>query len=250
MKDIRVYCIKNKPMDMSLVKKGRAFLKKTFSDPVLSYKIVDNIDDLYNGDLAVFFVESTDIAVFDWLPFTKFKPPVLLMVDKGNNCYGLALELSERLSTSHIPNRILCGDSNEVASMIKQSTSNESRRGSLCVRIGLIADFSQSMALTRDVNYLKLYDKFGISLVSITKEEFLEAYKATKDARVSEGFFHVTWDFYELNKSFRVYLALKAIIKNRNLNGLSINCSSFANDIMATACFALDKLSQEGIYVS
>ena len=94
-----------------------------------------------------------------------------------------------------------------------------------------------------------LAERLGIRVVEIPMEEFREVHSALRQpqgaplgARAA-GTVHAS----DLEKSERVYSALREIAAARGLTAVTPRCFDFINDMGATGCLALSKLNDEGI---
>ena len=94
-----------------------------------------------------------------------------------------------------------------------------------------------------------LAKRLGIQVVEIPMEEFRSVHSAVRQSDAvpigAGGAGTVTMS--DLEKSGRVYLALREITAGRGLTAVTPRCFDFIKDMGATGCLALSKLNDEGI---
>jgi L-fucose isomerase-like protein len=184
--------------------------------------------------------------------------PVLLLAHPGNNSLPAALEVLARLQQDGKRGRILYLKGPQDAPGLQEVAEaaaglrafHELRR----VRIGLVGPPSDwLMASSPDPEVVR--QVWGPQVIPIPIDELVEAMAAipekaveplggdliSKTAGVRET------GAVEIGDAVRVYLALKRLVGEHQLQAVTVRCFDLVGDLKTTGCFALAQLNDEGI---
>lgn len=109
--------------------------------------------------------------------------------------------------------------------------------------IGFPSDWLISCHVEKEV----AKDVFDIELVDINIDEVETNYHRFENNQIPEGKFKASWDQKELQKAYSLYLAIKQITIDHNLEGFTIRCFDLLSSLKTTSCLALALLNSEGI---
>jgi L-fucose isomerase-like protein len=116
-------------------------------------------------------------------------------------------------------------------------------------RLGLVGGVSPWLVYSR-VDPLTLRERVGAELVEISLEELVKVYNSTRNVAVPKELvaraLEVRIPGAELEKAYRLYLALMKIVEERRLDGLTIKCFDIIKELDTTACLALSLLNTNG----
>lgn len=222
---------------------------------------VDTLPD----DTAQLFVfvatGGTEHVVLDvWAERQRKAPdePLFLIAHPGDNSLPAALEVLASLQQNGARGRIFYlegPDDSRALQEISDAVHDETvRRALFRARIGLVGKPSDWLAASSpDVSVIR--EAWGPTVVPVEMGEVLEILESFSDAELEP---HVSCfaagaekvvepNLTELFDAARVYLALKQIVTNHNLDALSVRCFDFVQDQKTTGCFALARLMDEGV---
>lgn len=114
------------------------------------------------------------------------------------------------------------------------------------INLGVVGKPSDWL-ISSNVDYQKLLTLYKINLIDLPIKELENNYHLIKES-VSSSFKDFNRD--ELNKTEKVYLALKKMVYDYHLSGLTVRCFDLLTSLKTTSCLALSKLNQEGIVSS
>jgi ASC-1-like (ASCH) protein len=245
MIDIRIFELKA-GRESSLSKKQlQTFLKAALPAPEFCYTFVTNKIDLYSGDIPLILVESGGVDSEFVLSLSKLEEPIYLLAIDNTEAIGAALEIGAYMDRHRIDGGILFGSTEHVTSTLRRLAVKQIIENPVA-RLGIIASNDDtSVPIASSILPKKLESTFGIQPVSIPDSELVQIYDSLPDMTMPPNFFPVQWDYYELDKSYKLYLALKKIIAKYRLDGLTLNCFSFGPKIQTTACLAVNQLASE-----
>ena len=219
----------------------------------------DNYED-YGTDLSLIYVRTggTEGLFKELLPTLQglSRQTILLLTSGKSNSLAASMEILSYLRQEGLRGEILHGSPSYIRSRIEAlSKVEEARRFLEYKTLGIVghpSDWLISSGFDRDV----ILDKLGISLQYIPMEELLEEYSSLKD-EVAES-----WDkivgrggsegpiFTPVKQAipgaYRLYKALKTLISDYGLSGLTIRCFDLLTAVHNTGCLALARLNSEG----
>ena len=100
--------------------------------------------------------------------------------------------------------------------------------------------------IASDVDYKKAKDIFSINLIDIDIKELID-YTNTSNERCPFINFNGLFDSNEIDKAYRIYLALLSIIDKYKLEGLTVRCFDLLDTVKSTSCLAFSLLNRDGI---
>ncbi|MCR5741494.1 MAG: hypothetical protein K6G38_03445 [Gammaproteobacteria bacterium] len=113
------------------------------------------------------------------------------------------------------------------------------------VNLGVIGKPSDWL-IASDVDYKYAKEKFGINLIDIDIKELIDLSNASLVSYPMNKF-GISFDRDELNKAYRIYDALKIMVKKYDLKGLTVRCFDLLDTVKSTSCLAFSLLNSEGI---
>ena len=209
------------------------------------YEIVD-LDHLYDADLSLILIQSGGSEGEFKKIYNQLRAPYYLLTYGGNNSLAASLEILTFINQQGKDGEVLHGSGSYIAKRIQEllSVEKESEYDRLGV-IGIPSDW----LIGSHVDYPKAKTVFGVELVDLTTSELIENYQNI-DQRSIELPKLASYDEKELLEAYRVYLALKKMVVDHNLKGLTIRCFDLLDTIKTTACLGLALLNREGIIAS
>lgn len=224
----------------------------------------EDFDD-YGTDLSLIYVRTggTEGRFKELLPLLQglSRQTVLLLTSGQSNSLAASMEILSFLRQDGLRGEILHGSPAYIRSRIEYLESLESaRRFMEYTTLGVIGDPSDwliASGVDRDV----VFDRLGINLMYIPMEELLEEYSSLKDeiteswnemARTMVGESRRTTGLSSEVKqaipgAYRLYKALKTVVDDYGLSGLTIRCFDLLTSVHNTGCYALARLNSEGI---
>jgi L-fucose isomerase-like protein len=175
------------------------------------------------------------------LAFASTTPrPLLLLAHRSHNSLPAALETLARLREEGRRAWIVTENLGEKLSLFSQIA--EIARNLNGKRIGWIGGASPWLMASSQASEI-LAEKLGLKIVAIPLSAVLEALPAEGERPAGEG---LAVGEAERGMAGRVYAALKSLIAKENFFAISIACFGLI-PYGLTACYALARLSDEGI---
>lgn len=188
--------------------------------------------------------------------FANLDGPILLLTSGKSNSLAASMEILSFLNHQGRSGEIIHGSVSYIAERIKVlaqvAKARKALRGSRLGVIGAPSDWLISS--TPDAS--ALYERLGIELVEVPISELIEEYHTADFGHGSEVADKAKDEFEShapaaLHKyyegAFKIYCALKALIKRYELNGLTLRCFDLLDSLGNTGCLALAILNAEGI---
>ena len=170
-----------------------------------------------------------------------------LLTSGKSNSLAASMEILSYLRQRDIPGEIIHGSDDyirqRVAVLCQVETARLRLSASCLGVIGQPSDWLIASGVDRDA----VYDKLGIWLKDIPMEALLQRFK---QARFEENWPEkpmtaAVRDAYP--DAVRIYRALKALIEDERLSGLTLRCFDLLGALHNTGCLALARLNAEGI---
>lgn len=205
----------------------------------------------------IFFIETGGTEEQFKEIYSKYKEPYLLVATDANNSLPASLEIATFLRQKNKKFTLFHGKSEEVREQLKVgefAKISEKNGGFLNfsklkgMRLGVVGKPSDWL-ISSDVNYDEVLTKFGAELVDITTEEFLQKVKESKpkmDPVMFEPLLNEKVDKKTLEGALQIYAALRDIIVEHNLNGVTVRCFDLLTSVHNTSCLALAMLNKDG----
>lgn len=177
--------------------------------------------------------------------FAYYRKPVILFGDSFNNSIAAAIELREYFRDRLIPATLVKSFDELKAAILGYEDMGEILGKFLNLRLGLIGRTSVWL----------INEKFELPYVHISLKKFYEYYESTTEAegwKVVEEIIAKAKEIKEpqredLVKAGRIYVALKKIVEDYNLDGFAIGCFEMLTKLKATPCLSLAIFNAEGI---
>ena len=206
--------------------------------------LVEDFSSLYRDcDLSLILVQSGGSEnVFKTAFETgRIKTPCLLLTTGKDNSLAASLEILAFLQKRHLPGEVLHGPVDYLSSRMKALAE---RKFEDTIRLGVLGKPSDWL-IASDVDPDKAKALFGFEIVDVPMERVVEAYRK-ETGNLPSDFDAKGFTELELEKAYRLYLALKTIEEEEHLSGLSIRCFDLLGTLKTTACLALALLNDEG----
>lgn len=199
-----------------------------------------NLDELYNGDLALILIQSGGSEGEFIKHFKKLKEPYYLLTYGSNNSLAASLEILSFLKDQNLNAEVLHGSVPYIANRIKNLINNDNIPHT---RYGVIGKPSDWLIASK-VDYDTALKHLNVELIDIDLQEVIDAYNCTEAVEVDEKF---EYNEEELKSALKLYQVLKNIKAKYNLNGLTIRCFDLLTTIKTTACLALSLFNKDNI---
>ena len=206
---------------------------------------------------TIFFIETGGTEEEFKSVFNKYKEPYLLLATDANNSLPASLEIATFLRKNGKKFKLYHGKPEEVREALKSDKIEEiiKKNGGFLktdalqgMRLGVVGKPSNWL-IASDVDYNEAKDKFGVELIDISTEEFLEQIKDSKpkmDPIIFEPLLNEKVNQKTLDGALQIYAALRDLIIKYNLNGLTVRCFDLLTSVHNTSCLALAMLNKDG----
>ena len=217
----------------------------------------DDFDD-YGRDLSLVFVRTggTEGIFKEILPSLLTAPSrnFLLLTSGKSNSLAASMEILSYLRQRGIPGEIIHGGTAYVRSRILAlEKAFKARRLLGDARLGVVGKPSDWL-ISSGVDKAAISDRLGITIEDIPMEELLDRYNAQEEeaedafksveGREEGPLPKVVTD--SIPGAYRIYKALRSIIGEHGLSGLTIRCFDLLSAVRNTGCLALARLNSEG----
>ena len=213
----------------------------------------------YGTDLSLIYVRTggTEGLFKELLPTLQgySRQPILLLTSGKSNSLAASMEILSYLRQQGVRGEILHGDPDYIRTRLESIGTVESARRSMeYTTLGVIGQPSDWL-IASEVDREALFDRLGINLQYIPMEELLDEYSSLKDDIV-ESWREVGGESstplpapvkQAVPGAWRLYKALKTLVTDYGLSGLTIRCFDLLTAVRNTGCVALARLNSEGI---
>lgn len=186
----------------------------------------------------------------------KLSGRILLLTSGKSNSLAASMEILSYLRQQGRSGEIIHGSSAYIASRIRTLAKVEEAKKTLkgC-RLGSIGQPSDWL-ISSDADKDTIMHKLGISIIDIPVEELIESVSSDREFDLSEDIISLRDNILAqapeavrqyADGAIRIYAALKEIIINYNLSGLTLRCFDLLEPLGNTGCLALALLNAEGI---
>ncbi|TET06496.1 MAG: hypothetical protein E3J83_05975 [Candidatus Atribacteria bacterium] len=195
------------------------------------------------------FIKSGGAEVKFEQIFKQIKGPYLLLSSGLHNSLAASLEIASFLKQKKKRVEIIHGDSEYIAKRIKELRKTFQAKSKLfSIKLGVIGKPSDWL-IASDVDYNKVKDALGISLIDIEIDELVKeinqnhhfAHPKLKDIR-EKGF-----NKKSIDGALKIYNGFKAIINKYKLDGITVRCFDLIKIYKNTGCLGISLLNDEGI---
>jgi len=181
--------------------------------------------------------------------FKPIKGPYLLLSSGLHNSLAASLEIASFLRQQGEKVEILHGDSNYITQRIKELKKVFEIKNKLStLKLGVIGQPSDWL-IASEVDYLKVKEILGISLINIEMKELIEEidknynfdHPKLNDIKDKE------FDSKSIEGALKIYSGFKAIVNKYKLDGITVRCFDLLEIYKNTGCLGLSLLNDEGI---
>ncbi|MBO4814241.1 MAG: hypothetical protein J5523_04715 [Muribaculaceae bacterium] len=174
-----------------------------------------------------------------------------LLTTGQSNSLAASIEILSYLEQNGLRGEILHGSPAYLTERIARLMLVESARHELAsLRLGVIGKPSDWL-IASQVDYSQL-KALGIELLDIEMNELLDTFSQTQCAAPEELLDKAPQGAIRdsVPNAWRIYHALKSIIINHHLQGITLRCFDLLTSVRNTGCLALAQLNSEGIVSS
>jgi len=210
-----------------------------------------NLED-FNKDKDYFpliFIKSGGVEGKFKQIFKQVKGPYLLLSSGLHNSFAASLEIASFLKQKGKKVEIIHGDSSYIARRIKElSKIFEVKSRLASAKLGVIGKPSDWL-IASDVDYLKVKDTLGISLIDIKMDELVKEidqnhhFTHPKLKNIREKGFNKK----SIDGALKIYSGFKTIVNKYKLDGITVRCFDLLEIYKNTGCLGLSLLNDEGI---
>ncbi|MGB2783128.1 MAG: hypothetical protein WBC45_04200 [Atribacterota bacterium] len=202
-----------------------------------------------NEYFSLIFIKSGGVEGKFKQIFKQVKRPYLLLSSGLHNSFAASLEIASFLKQNGEKVEIIHGDSDYIARSIKELRKIFKTKNRLAsTKLGVIGKPSDWL-IASDVDYDKIKDTLGISLVDI------KIYELIKEIEQKHRFTHPRlndiknkgFDGKSIDGALKIYNGLKAIVNKYKVDGITVRCFDLLEIYKNTGCLGLSLLNDEGI---
>lgn len=187
--------------------------------------------------------EGMIVREYEMLPH-----PLVLLTDGMANSLAATLELSTWIRNRGDDCKIIHGSTEKI---VKDLQAKSAMYGQ---RIGVLGKPSDWLVAS-SVDYDRVRKAWGVEYIDIPLSKVEEYYGQTTESdadAVSKVFINkakaiIEPDDSEIIKAVRLYLAMKRIVDEYELNAITVQCFSLIASLHTTGCLALALLNDDGI---
>lgn len=202
------------------------------------------IDD-YDCDVKLLFVQTGGSEGLFLKNIDKLQEPFYILTNGANNSLAASMEILTYLNLHGKKGEILHGSTSYIADRIKTIAEADSVLKQLkksC--LGVIGQPSDWL-ISSVPDYGEVQKKLGVKIVDIPLSEVeAKVNKATAEPDLNG---YKPFGKSELIKAAQIRDALYEIVKEHNLNGLTIRCFDLLSSLKSTGCLALAELNAKGV---
>jgi L-fucose isomerase-like protein len=195
------------------------------------------------------FIKSGGAEVKFEQIFKQINRPYILLSSSIHNSLAASLEIASFLKQKKKRVEIIHGDSDYIARRIKElSKIFEVKSRLASTKLGVIGKPSDWL-IASDVDYNKVKDVLGISLIDIEMDELVKeidqdhhfAHPKLKNIR-EKGF-----NKKSIDGALKIYNGFKTIVNKYKLDGITVRCFDLLEIYKNTGCLGVSLLNDEGI---
>lgn len=174
------------------------------------------------------------------------KAPFYLLTSGKSNSLAASMEILSYLQQNGLQGEIIHGSSDYISRRLqilaKVSEAKQKMKG---CRLGIIGKPSDWL-ISSTVEPTIVKERLGIELVEIPMEELLQTIDRTPETTSQENTTNKAI-LEALPMANRIYGALRSIVDQYHLQGLTIRCFDLLTAVHNTGCIALARLNAKGI---
>jgi len=209
-----------------------------------------NLKDFNKKDyFSLIFIKSGGTEIKLKQIFKQINGPYILLSSNMHNSLAASLEIASFLKQKGGKVEIIHGDSDYIVNRIRELRKIlEVKNKLFSIRLGVIGK-SSDWLIASEVDYKKVKDTLGISLIDIEIDELVKeidqdqhfAHPKLNDIR-EKGFNNKSID-----GALKIYSGFKAIVNKYKLDGITVRCFDLLEIYKNTGCLGLSLLNDEGI---
>ncbi|MFX0171807.1 MAG: hypothetical protein ACFE9L_07805 [Candidatus Hodarchaeota archaeon] len=197
---------------------------------------------------------GTEKEIAKFVKQSKLRTPIILLSYELHNSLPAAMEIRSYLEQEKIESRIIHGHLTELISIFQRLKEYNMIKEKLrnC-RFGVIGEPSEWL-IASQIDENKVKEIWGINIVSIPIKELLsvpEVSKPTGLNEFSDQFINKAIDSEvsteEVVKAGVVFDRLHQLVKQFQLDAVTVECFSLIQETNITSCYALSLLNDEGV---
>ena len=172
--------------------------------------------------------------------------PFYLLTSGTSNSLAASMEILSFLQQNGIQGEIIHGSADYISRRLQMLAKvSEARQKMQGCRLGIIGQPSDWL-ISSIVDAAAVKARLGIELVEIPMDELLSAIDKTPETAAQED---APNDAIReaLPMANRIYGALRSLVEQHHLQGLTIRCFDLLTAVHNTGCIALARLNSEGI---
>lgn len=193
---------------------------------------------------------GTEEIFLNNLKYFEKKGKIYLLASQFSNSLAASMEILSYLKMNGLEGEIIHGSSEYVRKRIEKLATP--------LRLGVVGKPSNWL-ISSGADYPTVLNKFGIDLVDIPMEELISLVKG--DVLSEEQIENIKCNFANIpftancrtkeqvesskDEAVKIYLALKKIIEDNSLNGVTVRCFDLLSSVGNTGCLALSLLNSE-----
>ena len=171
-----------------------------------------------------------------------------LLASGKSNSLAASLEILSYLRQEGLKGEVLHGSTEYIAGRIslleKIAVARAELYGSAIGLIGQPSDWLIASGFDSEI----LLEKLGVSVRDIPMSELLTAFDDEKTRMVPDLPFPKSPKVRaDLPDAIRVYQAMQTVVKNNDIDALTLRCFDLLSSIHNTGCYALAKLNSQGV---
>jgi L-fucose isomerase-like protein len=209
-----------------------------------------NLEDFNRKDyFPLLFIKSGGVEGKFKQIFKQVKGPYLLLSSRLHNSFAASLEIASFLKQKGEKVEIIHGDSNYIARRIKElSKIFEVKSRLASTKLGVIGKPSDWL-IASDVDYKKVKDNLGISLIDIEMDELVKEIeqKHRFDHPKLNDIKNKGFDSKSIDGALKIYSGFKVIVNKYKFDGITVRCFDLLEIYKNTGCLGLSLLNDEGI---
>lgn len=207
-----------------------------------------------NHDLNVIYVRTGGTENLFSEVFPKLQGNIILLTSGKSNSLAASLEILSYLNQHERKGEIIHGSVEYISDRLQVlSKVNAARKALKGTNLGVIGQPSDWL-ISSNADKDSVKKKLGINLINISIEELITLVNSAEDlteympensvglsAKVPAAIQKYT------EGALRIYCALKKLVLEYNLSGLTLRCFDLLSSLENTGCLALAILNAEGI---
>lgn len=199
----------------------------------------------YDCDVKLLFVQTGGSEGLFLKNSDKLQEPYYILTNGANNSLAASMEILTYINLHGKRGEILHGNAHYIADRIKaigETASVIKRLKQAC--LGVIGKPSDWL-IASVPDYGEVRDKLGVTLKDIPLSKVEETVNGLQSSEIDLSGYK-KFDESELRKAALIREALKKIINEYSLDGLTVRCFDLLSSLKSTGCLALAELNADG----